>query len=170
MAFGERQWQNRWDVEADDITTVLGMFDAFHDFHLGVLLNIFTLVKILARPAGTPDAFYETVYGEPGGRALGGAELLPLFNTVRVLLNTAAGGRPGQKFLRGILKEGDIDSSANIVPATGAFVNTAVLGLIAAVEALTGHIVLTNDKEVVNSSVQTPVQMRQLHRKRKKTA
>jgi len=166
--YGDRHWSNRWDVEADDIATVVGMFDVFHDTHLDLLLNIYTLGRIVARPAGERDAFFETVYNQVGNVPIGSDDPLPLFNTIRVLLNTAVGGRPGQKFLRGLLVAGHLLPSGAISGTILATVFTKISGLIAAVETLTGHIVLTNEKEVVNPSVQSSVQMRQLHRKRKK--
>lgn len=166
--YGDRHWSNRWDVEADDIATVTGMFDIFHDTHLDLLLTIYTLGRILVRPAGERDAFFERVYNEAGHVTIGSDSPEPLFNTIRVLLNTAVGGRPGQKFLRGLLVAGHLLPSGAISGTILAVVFTKISGLIAGVETLGGHIVLTNDKQVDSPSVQSSVQMRQLHRKRKK--
>lgn len=167
MNVGDRHWQNRWDVEAADIATVVGMADAFHDFHIAILLDAYQLGRIVMRPAGERDAFFEFIYDEAGSIAVGAGHLLPLFNTVFVALNTLAGGRPGKKFFRGALLQESLDAAGNIRGAALAPITTAVNGLIASVAALSGHIVLTNDKQVSTATAETPVQMRQLHRKRR---
>jgi hypothetical protein len=95
---------------------------------------------------------------------------MPLFNTVRVLL-TGGVGRPGLKFLRGLLDTGDIaDNSTDILATVVAAVEAATLTLLgeivtAGCEVLEG----AAGRPVTSASTQLTVQMRQEHRKRKRS-
>lgn len=58
--------------------------------------------------SGDTDYHIEAVApGDQPGLFAGAGDQLPLFNVVRVDLNTAAGGRPSRKFYRPTLEEGD---------------------------------------------------------------
>lgn len=167
--YGDRHWQNRWDVEATDIATVFGMAGFFKDAHIALLLDIYTLARVVVRPAGVSGAFFEQVYNLPGSKSPGGNVVLPLFNTVFIALETVLGGLPGKKYLRGFLLNTDLNPDSTIKAAELPGIAAAIGTLIANVAGAGGAIVLSNDKEVTDVSVQEAVQMRQLHRKRKKT-
>jgi hypothetical protein len=168
--YGDRFWENVWhlDIGADtDVSAT--MIDAFRDFDRSLLRDIYTLARIVRRPAGTTDAFIEVILGLAGLLASTG-KVLPLFNTVRILLNVGA-GRPGQKFLRGYLTDADLSGDdVHIESASVSQVEDAVFALLntASSEGYT-FVESGDDKPVSGAAVQALVQMRQLHRKRRRS-
>lgn len=166
--YGDRHWQNRWDVDAADIATVLDGADFFKNRHKAMLLGLYTLARMVVRPPASRGEFFEVVWNIPGDRGFSGLDPLPLFNTVFTALETAAGGLPGKKFFRGLLLASDLEPSGLLNPSIQTLVNTQVGGLIADLAGIGVTIALSNDKVVTFPSTQASVQMRQLHRKRKK--
>jgi hypothetical protein len=170
FGYGDRSWENVWHIDAgsaDDVPAAV--ITALHDFHIGKLLSIYELLKIVRRPAGSHDEFIEAIYNEAGGIATGTADAMPLFNTLKFFL-TGGAGRPGFKFLRGLLRTVDVlDSDSNIEPSLVADVEVDVLALIAAVAGADAEIVYGLGKIATSASTQLKVQMRQLHRKRKRS-
>lgn len=167
--YGDRFWENVWHIDvgsAEDVPA--GVTDALKNFSVHCLLDAYTFVKLVRRPVGSHDAFVEAIYNLPGNRHVGSSEPMPLFNTVRLLLS-AFSGRPGLKFLRGLLLISDI-------VATGGALGTPVMELveseagtlITAIVDAACELVVLPDKVISAPTVQPMTQMRQLHRKRKK--
>lgn len=167
--YGDRFWENVWQIDIGSATDFPGaIITALKDFSVANLLNIYTLVKIVRRPVGSHDAFVESVYDLPGSRDVGASEPLPLFNTVRLLLQPFE-GRPGVKFLRGLLVNTDLIGTGGLIAsAVVAGVEGRYIDLAAAVVAAGAQIVVAADKPVGSAATQGVVQMRQLHRKRRK--
>lgn len=169
---GDRHWENVWHIDvgsADDVPA--GVIDALRDFHLGRLLGIYTLEKIVRRPAGTSDAFIEALFNLAGTRTVSSGDALPLFNTVRALLSGGV-GRPGIKFLRGFLVTSDlVDNAGTINSTTVAGITAALIDLIDAVDAASCTIVFGSALRVaLSAATQAVAQMRQQHRKRRRSA
>lgn len=169
FSYGDRHWENVWEVDvgtaADVPDTVI---TAFKTFHLDTLLSTYILDKIVRRPSGSHDEFIEVLYGLPGNRDVGASEPLPLFNTILVYLAPFA-GRPGLKYLRGFLVNTDlVGLGGAIADAARATVEGRMIDLLAAVLAASCFIAVAADKQVTASSIKETTQMRQLHRKRKK--
>jgi hypothetical protein len=168
---GDRFWENTYHVDVGSATDVpAGVISAFIDFARNALLEIYTVERVVRRPAGTTDAFIETIVGAAGLLEIGSNKALPLWNTVRVLLNAGA-GRPGVKFLRGILTQASLIDEQNHIDGGSV---SLIQGLF---DALTNElsdescwlVEGEDNKQVVSGIVQSTIQMRQQHRKRKKT-
>jgi hypothetical protein len=166
--YGDRFWENVFHVDtgsaADVDPTVI---DALRGFAVGPLLTIYELVKIVRRPAGSHDAFIESIFNLAGSRAIGSSHPLPLWNCVRLIMLVAA-GRPGLKYLRGILIAADIIDSANTIdPSLLAGITTGFNSVISAATTAGQTFVKGADVPIASVSSQLKAQMRQLHRKRK---
>jgi hypothetical protein len=169
---GSRNWENVYDIDVGDGTTLPGpVVTAFKDWAIAHLLNIYDLVKIAERPAGSHDEFIEHLFGLVGLRSPGGGLALPLFNTVKLALAGAL-GRNGVKYLRGMLLAGDIVNNTGLI-------NTAVTGSIQDAFDTFLAALATNSctlkyaggtKSVTSGVVSTEDQMRQEHRKRRRSA
>lgn len=168
MNYGDRHWQNRWEVTAADLATAAAGAVDFAGFHQSVLLDTFIVATVLTRPPATRNEFIQEVVDVAGDNASAGKIVLPLFNTMRVLLATASPGRPGQKFLRGLLTAEDL-APGNLIDAgiTGA-VQTHLNTLISNLGSLGIVLVEAGSKVVTHATAQALVQERQLHRKRRK--
>lgn len=168
---GSRGWENVWHVDIGELADVpVAVLDAFIAFHRDNLLDIYILDRLVRRPAGSSDAFIEDLVGIAGTVVLGGAEPLPLFNVVKVLLGVAA-GRPGLKFLRGLLKNNDIVSaSGQIIAGRVDAVDSLLLALEDALVAAGCNLVVGAGKFASGGQAVSRVAMRQQHRKRRKSA
>lgn len=162
---GERFWTNVFHVNA------LTILDA------AAFANI-TLVPLLAGPMdGTfrvvrtlvshiaDDTFVTTPMNIPGGQA--GSPYLPLFNTIKVLIGVQGFGRNDYKFLRGIITEGNQDNGRVIEPLRDSLTD-AWNAAIGNGNASGVDLVDNAGNPWLLASVQESIQMRQLHRKRKK--
>lgn len=169
--YGDRFWENVWHLDIGELEDFpVGAIVAVSNFSLDTLLNVYELVKIVRRPAGTSDAFVESIANTPGNRSAGADVALPLFDTVRLVLEGGV-GRPGQKFLRGLLLLNDIAASGGVLkPAVIALVEAAATTLISDLLADDVQIVVgSTNKVVLSASAESDVQERQLHRKRRRS-
>lgn len=168
---GDRFWENVWKVDvgaADDVPSALIV--AFAEFAEATLLSTFNVARIVRRPAGTTDAFIETLINVAGAVAIGGHKSMPLYNTIKVLLNSGA-GRPGVKYLRGLLTEADLlDSQGHIASGIVTLVQNAANDLFNVASDESCFIVEGSaNTPAVSPVVQSLFQMRQQHRKRKRS-
>lgn len=168
---GDRFWENVWHVDvgsADDVPSALVL--AFETFGLSTLRDIYTLARIARRPAGSTNEFIDVIVGAAGSVVTGADKVLPLFNVVRLLLEAGA-GRPGVKLLRGLLVGGDLADEQNHLAAPMiSLVQSAANDLFnAASDASCTFVVGAGNRPAVSPSVDPQVEMRQRHRKRKKT-
>ena len=172
MQYGDRFWENVWDIDIGTATDVPpALILAIEAFHLNTLLNLYSLARIVRRPKGTTDEFVEIVVAAAGLIDVGAAHALPLWNSVRLILGVAA-GRVGFKFLRGLLTDAMIaDEQNHITSGIISAVETRAITLFnAASDAACFFVVGADDKPSVSPTVQATIQMRQQHRKRKKPA
>jgi hypothetical protein len=108
------------------------------------------------------QVFNVNLYGQGIGDV---NSMLPLFNVVRCDFNTAGGGRPSRKYLRGCMGEGQIQFNA-IDPGTLTNINTNYAqGLV----DLLGFVDV-DGQEITSGSVYPFVGMRQLRRGSKRKA
>jgi len=105
--YGTEFWTNVYYVDAASLTlahaVAAEIVNAEQEIHL-VSVN-FTKYRTSDLLPDT-DQYISTALNSPGERGFAG-DPLPLFNVVRVELSVGI-GRPGRKYLRGILCEGDI--------------------------------------------------------------
>lgn len=169
---GDRFWENVWNVDvgtADDVPPAL--ISAFETFDLNLLRDVYSLSKIVRRPAGSHDEFIEVIIEAAGHVATAGVKVLPLYNTIRLLLNGGV-GRVGVKFLRGYLaNDGLADEQGHMNASIVTLVQNEADALFNAASAAGCTIVYgAAHKPAVSPAVQSLVQERQKHRKRRKKA
>lgn len=110
------------------------------------------------------DTFASTPLSIPGAAS---GDFLPLFNTIKVNVSVTGFGRPDYKFVRGWLQEvsvtdGQIESAA-IAVFQGIFEDLITDSTASAVD-----ICDADGNTWTTPAIQPSVQMRQLHRRRKK--
>jgi len=170
---GDRFWENVYHIQTDgdsDVST--DALNAIIEFYVTRTLSVYTIVKLVRRLLGTADSFIETSVDEAGTFDAGSSDLLPLWNTIRVVLNSAS-GRNGLKFLRGMALASQLTATeGQWDPSLITAVQTAWTTMENAIEATTGqHLVFgAANKIAFSGDVQSTVQMRQRHRKRRRSA
>jgi len=161
-----RPWSNDYKVDTSVLDTAIAalalVYSAETGFHNASTTFTHAVVSDLA--VGS-DVFSSVPLNSPGERSDPG-DNYPLWNTLRVDITAAGGGRPGRKFYRLPLGEGDV---TNYVVASGlrGTIKTALDGLIADLTSLGAPWVIGTGRDAVESFPQVNVQMRQLHRKRR---
>lgn len=123
--------------------------------------------KILVSDLAGPD-FVEAAVNTDGDH-FGSGTILPLFNRAKVEFDTGGSGRPDIKYLGGFVGEDNSDanglSDAAIVEIVSAYTD-----MIDAIATAGSPLASENGDLWVSVSVQRAIQMRQLHRKRRRTA
>jgi hypothetical protein len=168
---GDRGWENVWHVDSGSDSDVdPALLGQFQTFGLNTLLSIYNLQRIARRVVGTDNEFIDIIVDAAGALPIGSLVAMPLFNVVRVLLEGGV-GRPGSKLMRGGLVTADVVDSANHISTTlrGIYESEAV-DLFNAASAASQFLVFGSDnRAAVSPTIDSQVQERQLHRKRKKT-
>jgi hypothetical protein len=160
------KWSNVWHADADSITDVVGAFGIAMKDHLLALLNEnCSIVSVLISDIAGPDFTIVSV-DEPGTDTSGGT-LMPLFNCVKALFPVGL-GRPDIKYLKGILTE-DYHNNGSIGSTLATLVDNELTTMFTDVAAEGVTLVSDDAFPYANVSVQDAVQMRQMHRKRKKS-
>lgn len=161
------KWTNVYHISADDLGGARSSMSSIGVPALRQFLHpACTLVKILYSSL-TDDTFI-TDNIESAGLSADSGSLLPIFNSAKIFFSTTAVGRPDYKFLRGYLTE-TLITGDEIEP-------TAVSGIDAGFSDLVTDMAGDDSPLCSESgdlwgivSVQSKVQMRQPHRRRKRT-
>lgn len=112
--YGSEYWTNVYYIEAADIDTAATYLDNLMDVEQATHSQQVTVEKGRVTPVPNPgNAFITHEFHESGGY-INSEPLMPLFNTIRVDMNVAA-GRPSRKFLRGVLHMDAIDADGYLV-------------------------------------------------------
>lgn len=160
------KWSNVWHVDAP---TILAARLAAGNVMLAPLLSLLDstckIVKLLVSDPLT-TAFIEVPVNSSGTNSAGGT-LLPLYNSVRALFSTTVGGRPDYKFLKGYITE-DAHAAGDLATGIATTIDTVLTTMLTAMETNGTKLVSKNGDVWSNPSIQTAVQMRQMHRRRKK--
>lgn len=160
------KWSNVWHNEAADIPAVLSAWtsDGVPDL-LPLLANSCTLHSLLVSDPLTDE--FVTLLVDASGTSSASGDLLPLFNSLRAFFSDGSLGRQDNKFFKGYLQESATADGVISSGVTGGVV--IMLGtLIADMSTAGAPLVSTQGDPYVSASVQAEVQMRQMHRKRKK--
>jgi hypothetical protein len=154
-------WTNVYHVVADNPVAGLTVCDAIVTAEAAFHKNTVTITKARVDDMVVNTDVYATkVYNTPGALAPG-ADLLPLFNTVRIDWGNVAGGRPSRKYYRGALDDNDANFTA-----LGAGIQSRMAAFII---AMIGTTFCDEHGHDINSGALFPqVQMRQLRRGSKK--
>jgi hypothetical protein len=159
-----RPWTNVYHVDAADLTTAATIaLSTMVPALLPLLDSSALLLKILTTEVGVPGSFIDTPVGVAGTSTASG-DLLPLFNTARVLFSVGS-GRLDSKFLRGFITE-SIQTNGIITSGALGVINAAFAGLIAAMALAETPFIDTEGNNWLSNTAQAAVQMRQLHRRR----
>jgi len=169
LSGSDREWSNRWLVEAGDLGAVEDVVPNFAAMEKQLHLDNVTLTR--ARVSDTTpgtDVFSIVPIGLIGTRATGAdGDWLPIYNTVRVDISVAGGGRPSRKFYRGPILESD-QQAGFLDSAIISLFDTQVNGLISFLSGSGVELVDPDGQPLTTAVTQARVQERQLHRKRKK--
>lgn len=125
-----------------------------------------TLVSTLLSALGDNTFISDSV--ELSGLSADGGSLLPLFNSAKVLASTSATGRPDYKFLKGYLTE-TLTEDGQIETTARNGIQNAFQDFVTDMQAEDTPIVSESDDLWGIISVRGPVQMRQEHRRRRRT-
>jgi len=161
------KWSNVWHATAADMGEIILAVDTvMKDPLLSALSSACVLKSFLVSDPASP-AFLTIDENEAGTNGDIGS-LLPLFNSAKVIFPAADLGRPDLKYMKGCV--GENNQTATVLDS--AFVtalDNIITGLLADMDA--NGTPLGNESGVAYSvaSVQPAVQMRQMHRKRRKT-
>jgi hypothetical protein len=150
--------------------TLIDAADAFESQGVPDLLpllhNACSLVSILVSSLSDSTFIMRPI--NTVGTSSDTGQLLPLFNSVKVFLVDESNGRPDYKYLKGYLTEGSQDDG--VIGATPiSVIETAILALAADMNTASAPLVSIDNDQYVGTTVQAEVQMRQMHRKRRKT-
>lgn len=162
------KWSNVYNVDAVDLfTAASAAASILAPEYLPILHVSCQIVKILTSDPDAPGTFIETPLGLAGTNGDAG-QLLPLFNCARVLFPILSGGRSDYKFIKGLLTEGMQDNGLLLGAVTDQLeevftqiiVDMSTAGANMVSDTLQGWSVVT---------AQQAVQMRQLHRRRRRS-
>lgn len=161
------KWSNVWHAESADIPTLLTDVSAVMVPDLQPLLHpsatlLRTLISDLAG-----DTFVSTEQNV-GGSSADSASILPLYNSLKAFLNSDELGRPDLKYFKGFLTEA-MQTDGELEPTVRSAADVRVTTLLSDMAAAGSPLVTLSGSEYVSASIQSAVQMRQMHRKRKRT-
>lgn len=131
------------------------------------ILNVACELIGLLVSALDSDDFSELALNETGLDNPGGT-LLPLFNSVKVLVQPTNLGRPDVKFIKGYLTE-ELHASGLVSSGAASQVDSSFTTFIGAMDLNTTPLTSEDGAEWVSASVQNAVQMRQMHRRRRRS-
>lgn len=161
------KWTNVYHLSVTDLAEAISSFTTFMKPTLLDLLSpSCRIVKVLASSL-VDDTFIESAV-ETAGTSGFTDSLLPFFNCAKVLVGTASLGRPDVKFMKGWLTEA-MTASGVIDPARVSELATAFNEMISDLDG-NGTPLVADDAGLWGlASVQPNIQMRQMHRRRKRT-
>jgi len=161
------KWSNVYHVSAADLLTARDAFVGNVEPDLLDILNTAcTLIGLLVSALDS-DEFSELTLNDAGNDT-GSGTLLPLFNSVKVSIQPANLGRPDVKFIKGYLTE-DTHSTGMVSGGALSAVEAKFVSFITAMDTNTTPLVSEDGSEWVAASAQPEVQMRQMHRRRRRS-
>jgi len=160
------KWSNVWHVSTTALLDAASAFVAGGVPHLLSALHVSCqLDHLLVSDPGT--GIFVTVPVNESGVNGDTGDMLPLFNTIKVLFPSPSFGRPDLKYLKGMLTEGmqtNFLLTSGVITGVDAMFTSMVADMATEGAPLCG----SDGVEYVEVEVQQAVQMRQMHRKRKK--
>lgn len=160
------KWSNVYHVSASTLAIASASWLTALPFLVDLLNDSCLLERILVSSL-TDGSFIQTIYNETGDDVSGGT-LLPLWNSVKVLIQPNNAGRADVKFLKGFITE-DKHSLFNLSSGVSTAVDVLFQNMIDAMTTNSTPLTSANGDLWVSASVQPSVQMRQMHRRRRRT-
>jgi len=167
----DREFSNVYRVEAADLAAVGAVLSDLCNQESHIFLDNVTVTRARASDEDpTTDAFVIHTANIPGDRGTAeSGDWLPLFNCFRVDMDVAGGGRPSRKYYRGPLLEAD--QAETIISSTVRANIESQVNEIITILSGAGATWVDPDGQTVETPHCLPnVQMRQLHRKRRRSA
>lgn len=160
------KWSNVYHVDAADLGAAgLAFSESMQTPLLGILHVSCLLDKVLISSL-EDDTFTEIVVGQ-GGDNGDTNDIMPLFNSIKVLFQPVGFGRPDYKFIKGTLTD-DANESGFIASSVMGLVQSAFATAISDMSGSSAPLCSENGDLWSSVVVQAQIQMRQMHRRRKK--
>jgi hypothetical protein len=160
------KWTNVYHVDAVDLFTAAAAASGVLAPGLAPILDTSaTIIKVITTDPATPGSFITSALAI-AGTSTGSGDLLPLFNSARVLFPILSGGRPDYKFIKGFVTESL--QTAGLISAGALGVLVSTFGTLITDMSTSGANLVSDTLEgwsVVTA--QQAVQMRQMHRRRR---
>jgi len=160
------KWSNVWHVSGADLVGAADAFEAEGVPDLLTLLdNSAQLVSLLVS-AEEGDTFITRAINA-AGTSTGSGDLLPLFNSAKALFDDGSFGRPDYKFFKGFVTE-SLQTAGVLLTTAQSYIETALGTLISDMDTAGYPLVSSDNDAYLTVNAQPAVQMRQMHRKRRK--
>ena len=161
------KWSNVWHVSASDLATAANEFATTGVAILQDLLHEDCAINsLLVSDPSTSDFITRPINVD--GTSTHVESLLPLFNSAKILFVDGSFGRPDYKFLKGYLTEGTTENF-NINSDIITEIDLKITDLITNMADASVPLVSADNDEYVSVSTQVAIQMRQMHRRRRRT-
>lgn len=155
--FQGEQWSNVYNIQEVNATEARGVALTVATLEQAVMLDQFTIYRVVVvDPAATDDRAVASVAYQGARPITGLGSLLPLFNTVRIVLTDDV-QRPESKYLRGVLAAENV-LLGNVDPDLRTEIQTNYVDPLLDLNQVVGP----DNNALTGGSVQAPLQMRQL--------
>jgi len=165
---GIGKWSNVYHTDGDGLVAdKFAWTSAGIPILAGLLHSSARITRVLVSDPDpdVPD-FTESVVNVAGTSAFTDSRL-PLFNCVKAFFQTGGLGKPDYKFYKGWLTEA-LNDSGQITESDRADFETELASLISAMDDAGAILCSENGEHWITNSVQPEIQMRQMHRKKKR--
>ncbi len=153
-------WTNRYIVEAANLAAATAIGSSIAAIERAILYSPVLQTKFrVSDGLNNTDVYQIFNLNLLGLNAINTNTLLPLFNVLRVDFNTAGGGRPSRKYLRGCLAENVINFNTIDTP----FLDFITANYVAPMIDLVGFVDI-DGQQITSGSPYPFVAMRQLRR------
>jgi hypothetical protein len=160
------KWSNVWHADAASIPAVQTAMSAVGVLDLQPLLHPdATLLRFLVSDDAGTD--FQTTEVNAAGSSSASDSLLPLFNSVKAILASGGLGRPDLKYFKGLVTEA-MQNNGEINPTDRSALDVRVTTLLSDMDAAGVPLCSHEGDHYTGASIQVAVQMRQMHRKRRK--
>lgn len=159
-------WSNAYLLDDTDITAADAVASSLVDWEAAIHKSNVQLEYYLLSSIAIGDRIFRHVpLNIPGEDPIGSEQWIPLYNTLRMDMATTDSD-PARKYYRLPITEG-MQQNSIFTPAAVTAFNSAINTILQPIIDL-GSIVTNSGKVVVSASTHVAVQMRQLHRKRRR--
>jgi len=166
---GSQVWTNRYFVSAPDLNAAITAATIIRDHEILIHKNQVTISSVRTSDTDPNTDVFNVAPLANLGTAGNIADMIPLFNTVRVDLGVSGFGRPSRKYYRMPLDEAD-QSNGSLAAGIITLFNNTLTDLIGDLAANSTPLVDPDDQLITSASTRSPVQMRQLHRRKRRVS
>jgi len=161
---GTNKWSNVYHIDVADLASAVVAWNESMQAPLLNLLHVSCLLDKALFSSLDDDTFTEVIVGQ-GGDNGDTDQLMPLFNSAKVLFQPTGFGRPDYKFLKGTLTD-DANESGFIAASVITHIQTQFAAAITDMSGSSAPLCSENGDLWSSVVVQSAIQMRQMHRRR----